>query len=109
MNITVRVCDATFGKPATEVAVRLDHLGSGWEERARGTTDGSGLLQNWLPEGLTPGIYRLECNLDSYFVSLGIVPAFPVSTVIFRTTKSEQFCQIFLVISPYSNFAFCID
>lgn len=86
MNLTLCVLDCMYGRPAEGIAVRLERricgqLGETTEQR----TDNKGQVRAWQPVPIvTHGIYRLACDIDSYFTTIGVTPLFPRITTEFR-------------------------
>jgi 5-hydroxyisourate hydrolase len=60
--LSTHVLDASGGRPAAGVPVRLERAG---EVVGQGKTDGDGRLELG-PAQLGPGIYRMVFNIDSY-------------------------------------------
>ncbi len=102
-RISTHVLDLALGKPASDVAVRLEkHEPSGWRLLASERTDRDGRCPQLLPEKevLTPGSYRLAFDTKSYYEAQKIEALYPVVEVTFRFREGETQLHIPLLLSP---------
>lgn len=99
MSIAVHIVDCTHGRAAAQVAVRLSvERGSAWHEQARGRTDEGGRAGAWPAQ---VGMHQIECDLDGYFVGLGVVPFYRSISVVFRVGDATAVYNIWLLITPH--------
>ncbi|RJL23583.1 hydroxyisourate hydrolase [Bailinhaonella thermotolerans] len=95
MSLSTHVLDATRGRPAEGVAVRLETADG--VNLAEGRTDHDGRLRDWAPP-LTPGeVYRLVFDTGSYF---GGQTFYPEVTVTFRLGEGHH--HVPLLLSPFA-------
>jgi 5-hydroxyisourate hydrolase len=103
-RISTHVLDLVNGKPARDVAVRLERQdGDGhWRLLSSARTDQDGRCPQLLPDGenLSPGIYRLIFDTGSYYTQQKIDALHPSVEVTFRTRESESQFHIPLLLSP---------
>ena len=67
-HVTSHVLDATLGRPAAGVGIRLEALQDGaWSTVATGTTDRDGRVSDLGPERLDAGVYRVAFDTGAYF------------------------------------------
>ncbi|KAG8893361.1 hypothetical protein FRC01_013648, partial [Tulasnella sp. 417] len=74
------VLDAALGRPAANVAVRLEQLeDSGFSELANGVTDSDGRCSNLLDPSLrlSPGVYKMIFETGPYFASSNTQTFYP--------------------------------
>jgi len=103
-RISTHVLDLVRGKPAADVAVRLekqDDAGN-WRLLASARTDHEGRCPQLLPEGVAPagGVYRLIFETGSYFATQKLVALYPVVEITFRVQADESHFHIPLLLSP---------
>ena len=108
MSFTVNVIDCMYGSPAQGVTGRLERQSYGtWEEPVHGRTDENGLLCGWSPTpAITPGVYRLELDVDRYYATLGIVPLYLRVNVVLRVTDPADDHRVYVLITPFFNAMF---
>jgi 5-hydroxyisourate hydrolase len=102
-RISTHVLDLALGKPASNVAVRLEKQEpSGWRLLASERTDGDGRCPQLLPEreDLLPGSYRLAFDTMSYYEAQKIEALYPVVEITFRVGKGETQLHMPLLLSP---------
>src|SRR5580693_4989784 len=98
MTLSTHVLDATSGRPATGVQVRLERdSGTGWTPAGQGQTGPDGRLQ--LP-GTGPGIYRITFGSGAYFQARGTVSFYPEVAITFQMTAAEEHYHVPLLLSP---------
>jgi 5-hydroxyisourate hydrolase len=105
MSLSTHVLDATLGRPAADVAVRLDRRGSGgdWAEVATGRTGPDGRLAGWLPDGEpAAGVYRLTFGTGGYFAARGVATLYPEVSVTFQVSGGERHFHLPLLLSPHA-------
>ena len=102
MSLSTHVLDATTGRPAVGVTVRLEsRAADGWQEVAAGRTDDDGRLRDWSPAG-TPGtgVHRLVFDTGAYFADR---PAFyPEVVVVFEVGSPDEHYHVPILLSPFA-------
>lgn len=99
--ITTHVLDAVLGRPASDIAVRLEKKGAdGWKNLAESVTDTDGRC-NKLVFTNSPGAYRFTFAVDDYFKRHGRTSIYPEITVTFQT-DGEHHYHIPLLLSDNS-------
>lgn len=98
MSLSTHVLDATTGRPASGVTVRLTLDGN---ELAADTTDADGRVGT-LGGELTAGIYRLHFDTGGYFADRGIRGFYPEVTITFEITDASAHHHVPLLLSPYA-------
>ena len=104
-RISTHILDTTRGKPAANVAVRLETQGKSgsWSSLASARTDQDGRCAQFLTgDELPPGVYRLVFDTASYFTALAIEPLYPVVEVTFQVREGESQFHIPLLLSANS-------
>jgi 5-hydroxyisourate hydrolase len=100
-NITTHILDAVLGKPAANVAVRIEkQLLSGWASLTESATDNDGRCRDLCPDA-SDGAYRLTFAVGPYFAQLGRVSLYPEIIVTFLV-DGEQHYHIPLLLSDNS-------
>jgi 5-hydroxyisourate hydrolase len=102
VTFSTHVLDATTGRPAAGIRVRLDRsLGDGeWALAAEGQADGDGRLR--LPNDLEPGVYRVTFGTGAYFAARGAASFYPEVTVTFSAIVPGEHCHVPLLLSPFA-------
>ncbi|MFJ8815303.1 hydroxyisourate hydrolase [Amycolatopsis thermoflava] len=95
--VTTHVLDTAAGRPAADVAVRLETIDG--TVIAQGHTDDDGRVRDLGPAELDPGVYRLVFDTGAY---LGPDAFFPEVTVAFRITDGTQHHHVPVLLSPFS-------
>ena len=105
MTLSTHVLDATSGRPAAGVAVRLEHgRDGGWAPAARGQTDADGrlrLARDGGPE-FEPGVYRITFATGAYFRARGAASFYPEVTITFEITAAGEHYHVPLLLSPFA-------
>ena len=94
MSISTHVLDATAGRPAVGIAVRLSGMDG---PLATGHTDADGRCA-LVPYDLEPGDYELTFDTGGYFA----VTFYPSVTVAFRVVDGSAHHHVPLLLSPWS-------
>jgi 5-hydroxyisourate hydrolase len=94
-SLSTHVLDATSGRPAVGVAVRLE-LDDGTVV-ATAATDGDGRVAR-LADGLAAGTYRLVFDTGGYFPDT----FYPEVAVTFAVNGTEQHYHVPLLLSPFA-------
>jgi 5-hydroxyisourate hydrolase len=113
-TLSTHVLDATSGRPAAGVPVRLERRGpDGWSPAGSGQTDADGRLRlaggaDGLEPGaepgpgFEPGVYRITFDTGSYFQARGTASFYPEVTVTFEMTGPGQHYHVPLLLSPFA-------
>jgi 5-hydroxyisourate hydrolase len=106
MTLSTHVLDATTGRPAAGVQVRLergDH--GGWASAGQGQTDADGRLRLAGQGGagdFDPGVYRITFGTGTYFTARGSASFYPEVTITFEMTARDEHYHVPLLLSPYA-------
>jgi 5-hydroxyisourate hydrolase len=100
MTMSTHVLDATTGRPATGLAVRLEIIDDdGWAPAGTGMTGPDGRLR--LP-GDEPGVYRITFDSGAYFTARGAATFYPEVSVTFEMTEPDEHYHVPLLLSPFA-------
>jgi 5-hydroxyisourate hydrolase len=112
VTFSTHVLDATTGRPAAGIRIRLDRslAGGGWALTAEGQADADGRLRlpNDLdpsglePGGLEPGVYRVTFGTGAYFAARGSASFYPEVAVTFSAMAPGEHCHVPLLLSPFA-------
>jgi len=108
VTLSTHVLDATTGRPAAGVQVRLERGASGdggWALAAQGQTDGDGRLRLAGHGGsaeFEPGVYRITFATGPYFAARGAASFYPEVTITFEITARDEHYHVPLLLSPYA-------
>jgi 5-hydroxyisourate hydrolase len=104
MRISTHVLDLTRGRPAHDVPVRLDRQekNGDWRMLSSARTDQDGRCAQLLDanETLTPGIYRLSFDTETYFRAVMFEGLYPAVEITFLVRNGEEQFHIPLLLSP---------
>jgi 5-hydroxyisourate hydrolase len=92
--LSTHVLDASSGRPAAGVPVRLERAG---EVLGQGKTDKDGRLELG-PAQLGPGTYRMIFNIDSYNPQ----SFYPEITLTFRISEPGPHLHLPILLSPFA-------
>jgi 5-hydroxyisourate hydrolase len=99
--ITTHILDAVLGKPAANVAVRIEkELASEWISLSESATDNDGRCRDLCPDAGS-GAYRLTFAVGPYFEHHGRISIYPEITITFLV-DGEQPYHIPLLLSDNS-------
>src|SRR5262245_14773841 len=103
--ITTHVLDISIGRPAANVAVRLEVAGDSdtWITLARAKTNSDGRANELITAGsrLDQGRYRLTFETGDYFAQRGIESFHPEIAVTFEVRDASQHHHVPLLLSPF--------
>jgi 5-hydroxyisourate hydrolase len=107
VTLSTHVLDATTGRPAAGVRVRLARSGDdGWSAAGEGQTDADGRLRlvpgGAADSGFEPGVYRITFGSGAYFRARGSASFYPEVTVTFETTAGGGHYHVPLLLSPFA-------
>ncbi len=106
VTLSTHVLDATAGRPASGVPVRLERRDlDGWSPAGAGQTDVDGRLR--LENGtdgpvFEPGVYRITFDSGAYFEARGTASFYPEVTVTFEMTGDGGHYHVPLLLSPFA-------
>ena len=103
MTLSTHVLDATTGRPAAGVLVRLERSADGgWSPEGEGQTGADGRFA--LPEeaAASPGVYRITFGSGAYFSAHGSASFYPEVTVTFEVASQREHYHVPLLLSPYA-------
>ena len=109
VTLSTHVLDATAGRPAAGVAVRLEHLSpGGWAPAGQGHTSADGRLvlassgDGGRGPGFEPGVYRITFGSGAYFEARGTPSFYPEITITFEMTGGSAHYHVPLLLSPFA-------
>lgn len=100
MTVSTHVLDATTGRPAAGVTVRLESwTANGWAAAGERTTDADGRI----PDLGDPaaGRHRITFHTGEYFAAHGIAAFHPEVSVVFEITDPGQHHHVPLLLGPF--------
>ncbi|WP_300009940.1 hydroxyisourate hydrolase [Pseudonocardia sp.] len=98
MTLSTHVLDATSGRPAVGLAVRL---ACGGAVLARAVTDRDGRVRDGFPD-LAAGTYTLTFDTGGYFAATGQQGFYPEVAVTFAVTDPGSHHHVPLLLSPFA-------
>ncbi len=102
--LTTHVLDIRIGKPAADVAVRLERrdASGGWHVLADGRTNADGRISDLLPDGgLATGVHRLTFEVWKYFADQKVEYFYPEIMVEFLVTDLSRHLHVPVLLSPF--------
>jgi 5-hydroxyisourate hydrolase len=112
VTLSTHVLDATTGRPAAGVRVRLERGGDGgWSPASQGQTDADGRLRLSADGGLPgdgdatefePGVYRITFATGAYFLARGSASFYPEVAITFEMTEQDEHYHVPLLLSPFA-------
>jgi len=103
--ITSHILDTSRGRPASGIAVSLEHLqDSGeWTLIGRDQTNDDGRAQQLLSDShpLTIGRYRLSFELARYFDEMSVESFYPSASIVFEVRDADEHYHVPLLLNPY--------
>jgi len=101
--ITTHILDVSAGKPAANVACKLEKQNAQlqWEKIGEGVTNSDGRIEGLLSTALVKGIYRLEFLTKPYFEQRKLTTFYPSVTVHFEVNSPDEHYHVPLLLSPY--------
>jgi 5-hydroxyisourate hydrolase len=101
MSLSTHVLDATSGRPAAGVAVRLEEWADGeWRPAAEAQTDGDGRVGALGDPA--EGVHRLRFDTGAYFDAAGVTTFYPEVTVTFTVLDAAAHHHVPLLLSPFA-------
>jgi 5-hydroxyisourate hydrolase len=106
VTLSTHVLDATTGRPAAGIAVRLERGGDGgWAPAGQGRTDADGrlrLARDGDAAEFEPGVYRITFATGAYFTARGAASFYPEVTITFEMTEPGGHYHVPLLLSPFA-------
>ncbi len=106
MTLSTHVLDATTGRPAVGVRVRLERgRDGGWVPTGQGQTGPDGRLSlsdEAGPGPFEPGLYRITFASGAYFGARGSASFYPEVTITFEMTERDEHYHVPLLLSPFA-------
>jgi 5-hydroxyisourate hydrolase len=101
MSLSTHVLDASTGRPAEGVAVRLEEQVDGeWRSAARASTDADGRIGSLGEPGA--GIHRLHFDTGGYFEAVGVATFYPEVPITFTVLDAGAHHHVPLLLSPFA-------
>ena len=106
MTLSTHVLDATTGRPAVGVQVRLERgRDGGWVPAGHGQTAPDGRLRLSADQDarpFEPGVYRITFASGAYFGARGSASFYPEVTITFEMTERDEHYHVPLLLSPFA-------
>jgi 5-hydroxyisourate hydrolase len=110
LTLSTHVLDATTGRPAAGVRVRLERADDdGWAPAGEGTTGPDGRLRlsgdpgdPAAGGGGEPGVYRMTFGSGTYFQARGCATFYPEVSITFEMTERAGHYHVPLLLSPFA-------
>lgn len=96
MSLSTHVLDASLGRPAPGVAVRLEGPHG---TLAEGRTDDDGRIAGWPTE---EGTHRLVFDTGGYFAGRGVTAFYPQVVITFTVADPGDHYHVPLLLSPFA-------
>jgi 5-hydroxyisourate hydrolase len=102
VTLSTHVLDASVGRPAEGVTVRLERRvpDGTWALVAADLTDADGRLR--FPGQLHRAVYRITFGTGDYFAAREIATFYPEVTVTFETAAAGEHHHVPLLLSPFA-------
>lgn len=101
MSLSTHVLDATTGRPAEGVVVRLDEqLDGEWRPTAQARTNADGRIASLGDPG--EGVHRIHFDTGDYFARAGVATFYPEVTVTFTVLDAAAHHHVPLLLSPFA-------
>ncbi|MFI6574839.1 hydroxyisourate hydrolase [Nocardiopsis sp. NPDC050513] len=105
-HVTTHILDASLGRPARDVPVRLEGAAdaerTSWKTVAEGRTDDDGRVPDLGPDRLAAGCYRVVFDTAAYFAATGQTGFYPEVTVVFDLADEDAHYHVPLLLSPFA-------
>jgi 5-hydroxyisourate hydrolase len=99
VTISTHVLDATTGRPAAGIAVRLSRSDAGgWHDVVAAVTDADGRVARLAAEPVA-GVYRLTFQTGDYLAGEGF---YPEVVITFRVSDPAAHHHVPLLLSPFA-------
>ena len=102
--ITSHVLDTALGRPAADLALRLElqRADGSWELLAERRTNRDGRVTDLLAEGsLQRGRYRMTFDTGAYLATTGQPIFYPLVEIVFEISAETEHYHIPLLLSPF--------
>ncbi|MCY9782738.1 hydroxyisourate hydrolase [Nocardiopsis sp. EMB25] len=105
-HVTTHILDASLGRPARDVPVRLeaatDAERTSWKTVAEGRTNDDGRVPDLGPEQLSAGYYRVVFDTAAYFAATEQKGFYPEVTIVFDLADEDAHYHVPLLLSPFA-------
>lgn len=103
MGISTHVLDTAIGRPARDVAVRLERLDDTDVDAVEARTDADGRVAPLVADAdLAVGTYRLTFETGDYFEARGERAFHPSVTIDFHVDDASQHYHVPALVTPWS-------
>ncbi len=103
-SISTHVLDAVLGKPASNIAVRLEkQTEAGWVVLSESATDSDGRCRDLCQDG-SDGVYRLTFAVDAYFARLSRISIYPEISIAFLVEGNHYHIPLLLSDNSYTTY-----
>jgi len=100
MTLLTHVLDATSGRPAVAVSLRLDRrTRHEWQYVGSGMTGGDGQNRNFSPDSVDLAVYQLVFDTGAYFSAAGLSGEV---AIVFEVTQPHRHHHLPLPLSPFA-------
>lgn len=100
--ITTHVLDTSIGKPAANVAAKLERMSEGQPEvLGESVTNADGRIADLVDGAIDIGRYRITFDTAAYFAARGVPCFFPEVSILFEITDATQHHHVPLLLSPF--------
>ena len=100
--ITTHVLDTSTGRPAANVAARLERVTETETlQVGASATNADGRIADLFEGPLEAGMYRITFETADYFAERGVPTFFPEVAILFEVTNPEQHHHVPLLLSPF--------
>ena len=102
-QLTTHILDTTKGRPAKDISIKLfQKTKDSWKLLAQGVTNNDGRIVDLLPpqKAMDFGLYKLDFELETYFVNQKINPFYPQVEILFNITEAEHY-HVPLLLNPF--------
>jgi 5-hydroxyisourate hydrolase len=101
MSLSTHVLDATTGRPAEGVLVRVEeHVDGEWRTTAEERTNADGRIAALGDPGA--GTHRIRFDTGGYFAAAGVPTFYPEVSVTFAVSDAAAHHHVPLLLSPFA-------
>jgi 5-hydroxyisourate hydrolase len=103
LTLSTHVLDATTGRPAAGLQIRLERAcDDGWVPAGAGMTGPDGRLRLPGDAALPGGVYRITFGSGAYFTARGAATFYPEVSITFEITEPDEHYHVPLLLSPFA-------
>ena len=101
-KITSHILDTEIGKPAKDVAIKLEHLNQGiWELIGDGVTGSDGRVVDWIKSEIQTGHFRISFDVESYFSKQNRESFYPNVSIEFYLKNLTEHYHVPLLLNAH--------